>query len=171
MSEIKAIQTSYKGWNFRSRLEARWAVFFEAMGYEFWYEPEGFQLPHGWYLPDFFLPKHNLWCEVKPNRFSVEDLSHIVDMADYGKKIVMLDGPPDFHGYVYLDQIGDSVMPQTIWFIKYKTSEALWDSFMGGNFTNDFKPHLNNINREEKYGQCYTTAIYKSRAARFGAHE
>ncbi len=31
MSEIKAIETRYKGYRFRSRLEARWAVFFDAL--------------------------------------------------------------------------------------------------------------------------------------------
>ena len=29
---IKAIPTEYKGYRFRSRLEARWAVFFDACG-------------------------------------------------------------------------------------------------------------------------------------------
>ena len=29
MSDIKAIETYYKGYRFRSRLEARWAVFFD----------------------------------------------------------------------------------------------------------------------------------------------
>ena len=32
MREIKAIETVYKGYRFRSRLEARWAVFFDACG-------------------------------------------------------------------------------------------------------------------------------------------
>jgi len=41
MGEIKAIQTEYKGYLFRSRLEARWAVFFDACGIEYEYEPEG----------------------------------------------------------------------------------------------------------------------------------
>ena len=51
---IKAIQTRYKGYHFRSRLEARWAVFFDALGLEWEYEPEGFDLGEaGWYLPDF----------------------------------------------------------------------------------------------------------------------
>lgn len=51
---IKAIQTRYKGYNFRSRLEARWAVFFDALGIKWEYEPEGFELPNGErYLPDF----------------------------------------------------------------------------------------------------------------------
>ena len=29
MSELKAIETEYRGYRFRSRLEARWAVFFD----------------------------------------------------------------------------------------------------------------------------------------------
>ena len=57
MSEFKAIQTEYKGYLFRSRLEARWAVFFDAMGIEWEYEPEGIVLSDGTnYLPDFYLP-------------------------------------------------------------------------------------------------------------------
>jgi hypothetical protein len=53
---IKAIETVWKGYRFRSRLEARWAVFFDALGLRWEYEPEGFDLgEEGWYLPDFFL--------------------------------------------------------------------------------------------------------------------
>ena len=54
MSTIKPIETVYNGYRFRSRLEARWAVFFDAAGIEYQYEPEGFELPSGnYYLPDF----------------------------------------------------------------------------------------------------------------------
>ncbi len=64
---IKAIETSYKGYRFRSRLEARWAVFFDALGIEWEYEPEGFDLGDlGWYLPDFWLPQAEFHAEVKP---------------------------------------------------------------------------------------------------------
>lgn len=103
--DIKAIETCYAGCRFRSRLEARWAVFFDALGLEWEYEPEGFELPayafdsvgmverhrsdalksstidlleglaahlaslaakEEWYLPDFWLPKGEMWAEVKP---------------------------------------------------------------------------------------------------------
>lgn len=58
---IKPIQTIYKGYKFRSRLEARWAVFFEACGADWEYEPEGFDLgDEMYYLPDFLL--HNVDC-------------------------------------------------------------------------------------------------------------
>lgn len=72
MSEtITAIETSYKGYRFRSRLEARWAVFFDELGLKWNYESEGFVLPDGsWYLPDFRVigPQGMLcWYEVKPS--------------------------------------------------------------------------------------------------------
>lgn len=50
---LKPIQTSYKGYRFRSRLEARWAVVFDALDIPWVYEPEGYDLPSGYYLPDF----------------------------------------------------------------------------------------------------------------------
>lgn len=56
MRKIKPIQTEYNGYLFRSRLEARWAVFFDACGVDYEYEPEGYKLENGlMYLPDFLL--------------------------------------------------------------------------------------------------------------------
>ena len=47
----------FRGYLFRSRLEARWAVFFDALGIQWEYEPEGIVLSDGThYLPDFYLP-------------------------------------------------------------------------------------------------------------------
>jgi hypothetical protein len=73
---IKPIETVYKGYRFRSRLEARWAVFLDKFGITYQYEMEGFKLENGMgYLPDFWLPKVNLllgeyprdiYFEVKP---------------------------------------------------------------------------------------------------------
>lgn len=68
----KAIETSYAGCRFRSRLEARWAVFFDQVGIKWEYEPEGFEIgsmhddPPRNYLPDFYLPSTSTWVEVKP---------------------------------------------------------------------------------------------------------
>jgi len=56
MNEIRAIETEYKGYKFRSRLEARWAVLLDALGVKWEYEPEGYDLGNGLcYLPDFRL--------------------------------------------------------------------------------------------------------------------
>lgn len=60
---IKAIPTNYNGIQFRSRLEAKWAVFFDLCGWQWQYEP--FDMP-GW-IPDFILRGHyNVLIEVKP---------------------------------------------------------------------------------------------------------
>ena len=75
---IKPIETIYKGYRFRSRLEARWAVFFDSLGVKYEYDPEGFKLPDGSvYLPDFRVMCHAdrghdcepfpLYIEVKGN--------------------------------------------------------------------------------------------------------
>lgn len=64
---IKPIETVYKGYRFRSRLEARWAVFFDSLGLQYSYEPEGFNLQAlGCYLPDFYLHDEKMWVEIKP---------------------------------------------------------------------------------------------------------
>lgn len=66
MSRIAAIETIYKGYRFRSRLEARWAVVFDACNIKWEYEPQGFRLPSGPYLPDFYLPETEVYIEIKP---------------------------------------------------------------------------------------------------------
>jgi hypothetical protein len=64
---IAAIPTRYAGCRFRSRLEARWAVFFDAMGIEWQYEPQGYKVGKRPYLPDFLLTdrEYETWVEVK----------------------------------------------------------------------------------------------------------
>lgn len=66
---IKAIETIYpypNGDRFRSRIEARWAVFFDTAGIPFDYEKEGVILKDGTrYLPDFWLPEQECWVEIK----------------------------------------------------------------------------------------------------------
>jgi len=63
---INAIETEYNGYKFRSRLEARWAVFFDVLDIDYEYESEGYELKDGVkYLPDFYLPECGLFVEVK----------------------------------------------------------------------------------------------------------
>lgn len=63
---MQPIETIYDGYRFRSRLEARWAVFFKYSGIRYIYETEGFRLSDGTtYLPDFYLPDYNAYVEIK----------------------------------------------------------------------------------------------------------
>lgn len=94
--EIKAIETVYNGYRFRSRLEARWAVFFDAMGIKWQYEAEGYDLGDlGWYLPDFWLPDHKWHAEVKPGEFSEVEFAKAYGIG----KTVILDGMPENRPY------------------------------------------------------------------------
>ena len=63
---ISAIETEYGGIRFRSRLEARWAVFFDAQKWRWEYEPEGYAIGGVRYLPDFWMPTLDQFWEVKP---------------------------------------------------------------------------------------------------------
>lgn len=61
---IASIPTVYNGVQFRSRLEARWAAFFDIVGWKWSYEPLDFS---GW-IPDFVIhgDKERILVEVKP---------------------------------------------------------------------------------------------------------
>lgn len=116
MGQIKAIDTVYNGYRFRSRLEARWAVFFDTLGIEYEYEPEGFDLGEaGWYLPDFYLRKQNLWLEIKPlcddpkqledkrydafNKALDRMADYEIDPPVYSPDFYILAGDPYFDAY------------------------------------------------------------------------
>jgi len=100
MTDIKAIETRYKGYRFRSRLEARWAVFFDAIGMKWEYEVEGFDLGvYGWYLPDFWLPEIGVWVEIKGN-WSSTSISDGLEKSRIfteitGQAILFCEGLPD----------------------------------------------------------------------------
>lgn len=92
----RGLETNYNSYRFRSRLEARWAVFFDALRLPYRYEPEGFDLGNGvYYLPDFWLPGLQLWVEVKPapemyDQATMEKCSRLA--AATGKTCIALVG-------------------------------------------------------------------------------
>lgn len=106
---MKAIETRYNGYRFRSRLEARWAVFFDKLAIDWEYEPEGFDTGEGLFLPDFCLhygKEHApVWAEVKPSLDAISD-------ADWKKmhafgvehRLLLLVGTPDLHMYPQIDE-------------------------------------------------------------------
>lgn len=91
---IKAIETRYKGYRFRSRLEARWAVFFDAAGLKYEYEGQGFETKHGGYLPDFFIPDQERYIEIKPTaEVSGHDLLRMVEFNGPHSLLVVCGHP------------------------------------------------------------------------------
>lgn len=88
---IKPIETHYAGCRFRSRLEARWAVFFDTLKIKWEYEREGYEVEDrlyltgtdAWYyLPDFWLPEYELHAEVKGSFDSAGFLQFLSAAAD-----------------------------------------------------------------------------------------
>lgn len=95
-SQAKAIETHFEGYRFRSRLEARWAVYFSTLEVRYEYEKEGFDLGGGLrYLPDFYLPdirmvSTGLWVEVKGALPTPIEQKKAQALADQTDDIVML---------------------------------------------------------------------------------
>lgn len=98
-----AKQTAYKGINFRSRLEARWAAFFDIVGWVWEYEPEC----DGLYIPDFLLhggAGRKVYVEVKPLATFLGDVEAILrkarDVIGWGEELLVLtDQFPDAWGF------------------------------------------------------------------------
>lgn len=91
MQGIQAIETIYKGYRFRSRSEARWAVFFDTLGIKYIYEPEGYVFDDGThYLPDFYLPNSKTFFEVKGLELTKEDELKIDKLITYSGKNVAI---------------------------------------------------------------------------------
>ena len=108
---LKAIETVYKGYRFRSRLEARWAVFFDTLGLKWDYEIEGFDLGEvGKYLPDFRVrypgrrpgEEESYWVEIKPDCPLTPDVRHVVFAQEVGT-LILVFGVPDARFYSAYD--------------------------------------------------------------------
>jgi hypothetical protein len=81
---IKAIPTEYAGVEFRSRLEAKWAAFFDRCAWRWSYEPQDFN----GYIPDFALWfRTPILVEVKPLLWDEDNASDARILEDARTKI------------------------------------------------------------------------------------
>lgn len=92
-------ETEYKGILFRSRLEARVAVFFDKAGIEWVYEPDRVVNGDSEYNPDFYLPELDDYVEVKGKRPGYEKeilkaREHLTWGGDI-KRLVIISEIPD----------------------------------------------------------------------------
>lgn len=92
---VQVLPTRYNGIDFRSRTEARWARFFDAIKTDWEYEPQGYRLGDSSYLPDFWLPELGYWFEVKPI-FSFDQqkclIGQLAQVSD--RPAILANGPP-----------------------------------------------------------------------------
>jgi hypothetical protein len=109
MDKIKAIETTWNGYKFRSRLEARWAVFLEEIGLHFDYEKDGFNLPSGPYLPDFWIQEWDTWLEIKGVEPTDEEFKKCEELHYLTHNPVLLfSGLPDRQGILICQDTTDS---------------------------------------------------------------
>ena len=107
---VKAIETVYNGYRFRSRLEARWAVFFDALDVKYEYEKEGYELPSGRYLPDYWLPELDIWVEIKGAPPTEKEEKKCRELFDHhGSPVVCFwEQPSRSLGKIYCEHCTDS---------------------------------------------------------------
>ena len=169
MNEIKAIETEYNGYRFRSRLEARWAVFFDAMGIKYEYEPEGYVLQDGErYLPDFRLHvRHRsstdenepVYAEVK-GVLSPKDKKKCDEFSKFYPLILLGNIPADANEYMgdYC-KFNDEFF--SYWFIDGDPYCALFSIHQG-------EPWVCGVDHEQyDNGESMNKALTKARQARF----
>lgn len=92
---LKPIDTEYANHLFRSRLEARWAVYFDTLRIKWVYEPEGYEMNRYKYLPDFYFPELDFYAEIKPDNFGDSDVKKWCAFVKATKKpLVIFEGTP-----------------------------------------------------------------------------
>lgn len=116
---IQAIETRYKGYRFRSRLEARWGCFLDVLGLVWEYEKEGFVLgKHGTYLPDFWIEPWNAWLEIKPKRMRPHssEWEKARALADQHSPVIVAQGNVGDEALVlFCNDIGDNSSGSSEW--------------------------------------------------------
>lgn len=128
MVTLKAIETIYAGHRFRSRLEARWAVFYDALGIPWNYEKEGYDLgPAGLYLPDFWLPEQKCWVEIKGDEPTPQESAKAEALSNATEKSVFI-----FFGPIpYPDPDTDNLeFGEGAWGFIMSEAGIYWDNYL-----------------------------------------
>lgn len=91
---IHSIPTMYRGVQFRSRLEARWAAFFDQLQWKWEYEPCDFK---GW-IPDFLLHgAMRVFVEVKPVEEFPRNIADEIDRSGCEDECLIVGRCPLFN--------------------------------------------------------------------------
>lgn len=170
---MKAIETRYKGYRFRSRLEARWAYFMDLAGIEWEYEKEGYHLGDaGLYLPDFFCSSEEqsgiagsgVWYEIKGSTPSHEEL----------QKLQMLAVATNCHARMFIGAPGDTLRiahadrQSRTGFPKVVTAQEYCDPFhITNSWTYGLSMAFHDVDSFSNSGLPWIEALIHMRSARF----
>ena len=161
MTVIPSIPTQYGKQKFRSRLEAKWALFFDLMKIDWVYEPEQYKLGENgdiWYTPDFWLPNYGVFAEAKPKDFGNYEKYKCALLAEEIKhSCLLLSGSPNFQSYQIVDGIEseteDTFVP------KERTVVLAYRDAPLSSATNRKSP--------SDYGPDYVDAVLQCRGTKF----
>ncbi|KAL9645842.1 hypothetical protein ABK040_003574 [Willaertia magna] len=129
----------YNGYCFRSKLEMKWAKFFESCNLQYEYECRTFSIStQHTYTPDFYLPSINTWIEIKPTYPIEEERTKAQALANILKTREKSD-----HARVFI-LYGDVSAPFT-------------KKFSSGAMAIEFYSNNNNNNGEESSSTTTTT--------------
>lgn len=125
----QGIPTIYNWRRYRSRLEARWAVMFDLLGWQAEYEP--FDC-NGW-IPDFGIRMYDgtfMLAEVKPIAAFDEETAAKIDAANKEHEVLLLGAilPESQHNSSYQEY------PQIGWLREIRFWEMGWSGAMVGIF-------------------------------------
>lgn len=176
---IKAIETYYKGYYFRSRLEARWAVFFDACGVKWEYEPEGYDIDGVWYLPDFLLHNvifnhaaysrgNDLYVEVKGN-MTQEDAIKIKSFSNERPLLVVGEIPIGENVYSLCESMQSNKTQFDVTPFNFETIDGDWfAAYPGIDLDGEFEIFGDDSSYIDAMDKKLTVNAYrKARCARF----
>jgi hypothetical protein len=176
---VKAIDTRYAGCLFRSRLEARWAVFFDHLGITWEYEPQGYVIGGRPYLPDFklLLPGPQVvFAEVKNIEVDPLDGEHVELCRGLaratGAAVILLTGAPHWRPY---NQVRPGSAPNeflAVFFRDYDPKIQVADAYWWTAITVDEQTGMLQFPHDERaagksFGRGLVEAVEAARSARF----
>lgn len=161
----------YNGTKFRSDLEGRWAVFFDALGIIWMYEIQTFE----WrcsdkkiiYTPDFWLPQVSMWAEVKPKKFNDKEVQKAFLLAKESRKAVLaLINTPNFQSYYSyevhlncpLNQFDNNYYKSV-----HSCSAVYYNLVTEYLFRESRFPCMEFLPEKSEYGDAYINAVYRAR--------
>lgn len=157
---IKAIETKYNGFKFRSRVEARWAVFFDNIKIPYEYEKEGYDLGGDYYLPDFWVPAWNTFIEIKGESPTEEEIKKAEKLHKAsGKSVLLVAGQPWPHEYKILSfgygEGYDEALPDgDMQFMQCRRCENIFLVFMDKDGFQHAGMSIGHPNEDPKCGGC-----------------
>lgn len=176
MQTAQVIQTTYKGIKYRSRTEARWAVFFDKLGFDFEYEPEGYEFDQFKYLVDFKVPELKLFVEVKGKEPTYDERAKARMLAiETQYNVLIVFGSPSPVTMKYMLFIPPKSMDE--WLKCTDPNSEYWGWYLG-NFTDnpDREIYFNRLKKSCLYlGKRQTDidvgqAMTMARNERFGVY-